>query len=294
VHLLIAAIGFGIASGAIIALGALGFTLQFGLSDTLNVAYGAFVTVAAFLGYMLIQQGLNVWLTMAVMTLVLGALSVAYYEGLIRGLVKRGVRLGSLVIATLSAGIVINYLVVFIAGPDVLSYGSQAGGTVQVWDIALSSTQIILIFLAVLLMLGLHLVLTLTTVGRMMRATATNRTLARSCGIKTELVTRGVWFLSGALCGLTGVALAMTTVSFDFTIGSVFLISVIAAAVVGGIGQPYGAMLGGVIIGLTEQISDAYLSPAYGDVVAFGLLIAILLIRPTGLIGVEAQRHDLA
>ena len=100
--------------------------------------------------------------------------------------------------------------------------------------------------------------------------------------------------ISGVLCGCTGVALAMTTVAFDFNVGSTFLISMIAAAVVGGIGQPYGAMLGGLIIGLTEQISAAYWDPAYSDVVAFGLLVVVLLVRPRGLLSLEARRHELA
>ena len=293
-NLLVPAIGFGIASGAIIALGALGFTLQFGLSDSLNIAYGSFVTAAAFVGYSCLRLGLGVWVAMLVVTVLVGLLSVGYYEVLIRGLVKRGVRFGSLVVATLSAGIVIQYVIVFISGAQTLSYGADAGSTIKLWEITLSSTQVILIVIAAGLMLALHTALRFTTIGRMMRATAVNRTLARSCGIDTNMVTRGVWFISGMLCGCAGVALAMTTVSFDYTIGATFLISVIAAAVVGGIGQPYGAMLGGLVIGLTEQISAAYLSPEYSDVVAFALLIIILLARPAGLFSVEARRHELA
>ena len=293
-HFLIPAVGFGIASGVIIALGALGFTLQFGLSDTLNIAYGAFVTAAAFLGYFFIRLGVNVWITMVIVSLLTGILSIAYYEFLLRGLIRRGLRFGGLVIATLAAGIVIEYVVVFISGPQALSYGNETGRTLRLWEITLSSTQVVLIVVSAALMLGLHLVLSLTTLGRMMRATAVNRTLARSCGIRTEWVTRGVWGISGILCGCTGVALAMTTVAFDFTVGSTFLISMIAAAVVGGIGQPYGAMFGGLVIGLTEQISAAYWNPSYSDVVAFGLLIVVLLIRPRGLFSVEAHRHGLA
>lgn len=293
-HFLVPALGFGVASGAIIALGALGFTLQFGLSDTLNIAYGAFVTAAAFLGYFFVQHGVGIWVTMVIVSLLTGALSVGYYDFLIRGLVRRGLKFGGLVIATLAAGIMIEYTVVLIAGPQALSYGAQHSSTFRFWEITLSSTQVILIVMAAALMLALHLVLTLTTMGRMMRATAANRTLARSCGIHTERVTRGVWFTSGVLCGCTGVALAMTTVAFDFTVGSTFLISMIAAAVVGGIGQPYGAMLGGLVIGLTEEVSAAYWNPSYSDVVAFAMLIVVLLVRPRGLLSIEARRHELA
>jgi branched-chain amino acid transport system permease protein/neutral amino acid transport system permease protein len=135
------------------------------------------------------------------------------------------------------------------------------------------------------MMLALHLLLTQTTLGRAMRATASNRILAQSCGINTNRVSDIAWFLSGTLCGAAGVALAITTVSFDFTLGAVFLIPMIAAAVLGGIGQPYGAMLGGLVVGVASEIAAGYTNPEYREVVAFAILIAMLLIRPRGLFG---------
>jgi branched-subunit amino acid ABC-type transport system permease component len=289
-----AAIGFGIASGAVIALGALGFTIQFGLSNTLNIAYGGFITLAAYLGYGLVRMGVNPWLTMAVISLVTGALSVAYYTGLIRGLVRRNVGMVSIVVATVAAGIFIEYAVLAVAGPTVQSYGVGSGRSFHLWKIVLSSTQCIVIVVAAALMLGLHLLLRMTTLGKALRATAVNPTLARSCGIRTGRVTRAAWFLSGVLCGGAGVALAISTQAFDFTLGATFLISMISAAVVGGIGQPYGAMLGGLLIGITTELSAAYWNPAYSQVVAFGLLVVMLLVRPRGLLGGQAQRQAVA
>ena len=87
--------------------------------------------------------------------------------------------------------------------------------------------------------------------------------VARSCGIRTERIIDVTWLISGALCGAAGVALAITTVTFDFTLGPIFLIYMIAAAVLGGIGQPYGAMLGGLVVGVGTQVAAAYTSPAY-------------------------------
>lgn len=292
--ILIAALGFGIASGAVIALGALGFTLQFGLSNVLNIAYGAFVTLAAFLGYGLVAAGMSAWLAMAVVAVAMGVISVLYYLVLIRGLLRKGAGLGSLAIATVAAGIFLEYAILAVAGPSVRTYGIQSGATLHLGYITLPGVQGIIILIAAALMLGLHLVLTTTTMGRAMRATAVNRTLARSCGIRTERVTMGAWFLSGVMCGVAGVALAMTTAAFDFTLGSSFLIVMIAAAVVGGVGQPYGAMLGGILIGIATQVGSAYWNPVYSDVIAFVLLIIMLLVRPTGLLGVQARRQDVA
>jgi len=134
-------------------------------------------------------------------------------------------------------------------------------------------------------MLGLHLLLTRTTLGRAMRATSSNPTLAQSCGIPTDRISDLAWLISGGLCGAAGIALAITIVSFDFTLGPLFLIPMIAAAVLGGIGQPYGAMVGGLVIGLVTQVVGAFWNPAYKDVIAFAILIAMLLIRPRGLFG---------
>lgn len=289
----IAAIGFGIASGAVIALASLGFTLQFGLSNTLNIAYGGFITLAAFLGYGLIVLGIDVWLTMAVIAVVTGILSVLYYRFFIRGLLRRSVSLGPIAIATAAALIFIEYAIVAVAGTDVKSYGLTGGHTLHLWYFVWSSTQVAIIVLALALMAAFQALLRFTQLGRALRATAVNRTLARSCGIRAERITSFAWLVSGLLCGIAGVALAMTTQAFDFNIGSTFLILIIAAAVVGGIGEPYGAIVGGFLIGVTTELSAAYWSPAYSGVIAFGLLILALLARPTGILGGQARRRNV-
>jgi branched-chain amino acid transport system permease protein/neutral amino acid transport system permease protein len=294
VSIFVAAVGFGLASGAVIALASLGFTLQFGLSNTLNIGYGGFITMAAFLGYGLIQLGLGPWTTMAAIAATTGLASVLYYRLFIRSLIRRSIGLGPLAIATAAALIFIEYAVVAVAGTDVKSYGLTSGHTFHLWYFVWSSTQVVIIILALVLMAAFQALLRFTQLGRALRATAVNRTLARSCGIRAERVTATAWLISGLLCGIAGVALAITTQAFDFNIGSNFLILIIAAAVVGGIGEPYGAIAGGFLIGITTEISAAYWSPAYSDVIAFALLIAILLVRPTGLLGGQARRRNVA
>ena len=159
----------------------------------------------------------------------------------------------------------------------------------------LTASELTIVLLTAALMLGLHLLLTRTTLGRAMRATASNRILAQSCGIATDRISDIAWMLSGMLCGAAGVALAITTVSFDFSIGAVFLIPMIAAAVLGGIGQPYGAMVGGLVVGIASEVAAAFTNPAYREVVAFGILIVMLLVRPHGLFGaVWATRRLMA
>ncbi len=284
-QLIIEAIGFGIATGAVIALGAVGFSVQFGISNILNITYGALMTLSAYIGLVLINHGINAWAALAISAVAVGAVSVIYHRILLAPLVRRGTRAIAMIIVTVSAGTILQYVIVAIAGPSSQSYGEQSGQTFHVLDLTLSFGQVTIIVLTAILMLALHLLLTRTTLGKAMRATSSNRTLARSCGIATSRISDIAWFISGCLCGAAGVALAITTVSFDFSLGALFLIPMIAAAVLGGIGQPYGAMLGGMIIGISSEVAAAVSNPNYKDVVAFVILIIVLLVRPRGLFG---------
>jgi branched-chain amino acid transport system permease protein/neutral amino acid transport system permease protein len=282
-NVFIEAVGFGIAVGAVIALGAVGFTVQFGISNVLNITYGAMMTLAAYLGYAFIQSGVGVWEALAIASVLIAIASVVFNRVLLAPLVRRGTSFVGVVIVTVAAGIILQYCIVAIAGPDSVSYGQQSGSTIKLGALVFTSSQLIVIGITVVLMFALHLLLTQTQLGRAMRATSANPTVARSCGIRTDRIIDLTWLISGSLCGAAGVALAISTVSFDFTLGPTFLIYMIAAAVLGGIGQPYGAMLGGMVVGVVSQVAAAYSNPAYQDVYAFAVLILMLLIRPRGL-----------
>ncbi len=281
---LVEAVGFGIAAGAVVALGAVGFTVQFGISNVLNITYGALMTLAAYLGYVLLSAGIGVWTALALAAAGIALASVLFNRLLLAPLIRRGTGFVGVVIVTVAAGIIVQYCIIAIAGPDTVSYGQQSGSTVRVGSLVFTTSQLIIIGVTAAAMFGLHLLLTRTQLGRAMRATASNPTVARSCGIRTSRVIDVTWLISGALCGAAGVALAINTVTFDFTIGPTFLIYMIAAAVLGGIGQPYGAMLGGLVVGVVSQVASAYSNPAYQDVYAFLILILMLLIRPRGLL----------
>lgn len=281
---LIEAIGFGIAAGAVIALGAVGFTVQFGISNVLNITYGAMMSLAGYIGYALLAAGADVWEAMAITAVAIALASVALNRLLLAPLARRGAGFVSVVIVTVAAGIIVQYCIVAIAGPDTYSYGRQSEGTIRGAGLVFTTSQLIIIGVAAVSMLALHLLLTRTQLGRAMRATASNPTVARSCGIRTSRIVDVSWLISGALCGAAGVALAINTATFDFTLGPTFLIYMIAAAVLGGIGQPYGAMLGGMVVGIVSQVAAAYSTPAYQDVYAFLILILMLLIRPRGLL----------
>jgi branched-chain amino acid transport system permease protein/neutral amino acid transport system permease protein len=144
--------------------------------------------------------------------------------------------------------------------------------------------------IAVLVMLGVHVLLRYTKLGKAMRATAANRNLARNCGIRTGRVITVTWALTGALCGLAGTVFAMDAGSFDATATDLFLVLILAAVFLGGPGQPYGAMLGAVVIGLATEVSGSlpFVQADYKYVIAFVVLLVMLGVRPTGLLGERA------
>jgi branched-chain amino acid transport system permease protein/neutral amino acid transport system permease protein len=147
--------------------------------------------------------------------------------------------------------------------------------------------------IAVTAMVAIYAMLRFTKLGKAMRATAADPVLARSCGIATDRVIDVAWLISGALCGIAGIALAMNVTSFTSTTGGQFLIAIVAAAVLGGVGQPYGAMLGALTIGITSEVAAGLIAPSYKQVVAFAVLVLVLLVRPQGILSEVATQKEV-
>ena len=287
----VAAFGFGLVSMSVIAIAAVGFTMQFGITNMINLAYGEVMISSAYLAYYLNKAGVSIWIGM-----VAGALFGAVFSFLLNRVVyapfmRKGTANLGMVIVSLAVSLMISNLLLPIVGFYSVSYQEDAGKLIRLGSIVLTRDQIIVIGIAVVVMLAIHALLTYTRLGKAMRATAANPTLARNCGIPTQRVIDSVWLITGALCGLAGVIAALNADSFAIANGSAFLITILAAAVLGGAGQPYGAMIGAVLIGLITELSAAAWSPEYKEVVAFGILVLVMVLRPQGLL---AKRGALA
>jgi branched-subunit amino acid ABC-type transport system permease component len=291
VNIFVAAFGFGLVSMSVIAIAAVGFTMQFGITNMINLAYGEVMISAAYVAYYMNKAGISIWFGM-----VAGALFGAVFSFLLNRFIyapfmRKGTANLGMVIVSLAVSLMISNLLLPIVGYYSVSYQEDAGKLIRLGSIVLTRDQIIVIGIAVVLMLGIHALLTYTRLGKAMRATAANPTLARNCGIPTQRVIDSVWLITGALCGLAGVVAALNADSFAIANGSAFLITILAAAVLGGAGQPYGAMIGAVLIGLITELSAAAWSPEYKEVVAFGILVLVMVLRPQGLL---AKRGALA
>jgi branched-chain amino acid transport system permease protein/neutral amino acid transport system permease protein len=288
VSLFLASVGFGLVTAAVLAIAAVGFTMQFAVTDVLNLAYGAVMITSAFVAYAVNQAGASVWLGALAAAAAGSAGSVLLNQGIYTPFRRRGSAPVTMVIVSLGMTLIIEFGLQAIVGGTSVSYQMSQGPTLKAGGLVLTAVQLVIIALSVVVMAAVHALLRYSKLGRAMRATAANRSLARACGVRTDRIVTLTWALTGALCGLAGTVFAMNNGSFGATSADLFLVVILAAVFLGGPGQAYGAMAGAVIIGLATEISAAYLTPSYKDVVAFGVLLAVMAARPGGVLGAVA------
>ena len=278
-------IGFGLVTSAVLAVASVGFTLQFAVTNVLNLAYGGVMVVSAYAAYVVNQRGVSVWIS-ALAGIAAGALLSVILNNLIyTPFQRKGTSSIGMVIVSLGMTLILVFGTQAIAGPTNVSYTASQGATVTPLGLNLTVVQLVIIAISIVVMVGVHVLIRYTRLGKAMRATAANRNLARNCGIRTAHVVTITWLISGALCGLAGVVFALDSGTFGATSTDLFLVLILAAVFLGGPGEPYGAMLGALVIGLATEVSASIVVPDYKDVVAFLILIAMLALRPSGLLG---------
>jgi len=277
------AIGFGLVTSAILALSAVGFTLQFGVSNIFNLAFGDVMTVSAFVAYAVnVDARASFWVALCAGAAAGAVASVLISRAIYAPFLRRGTSRFTMVMVSLAVAVILQNALQAIAGAGYRSYDQTQGSSLHLLGMILTPYQLVIIAVAAGSLLALHLLLRLTRIGKALRATAADAELARSCGIATEKVITLAWAISGALCGLGGVTLALNLATFNFTFGNSFLLIIVAAAVFGSLGQPYGAMAGAVVIGMVSEIAAIWV-PSLKQVVAFAILVLVLLARPNGL-----------
>jgi branched-subunit amino acid ABC-type transport system permease component len=185
---------------------------------------------------------------------------------------------------TLSAGLIMTNLLEGLVGETFYSYQLPLSGEHVIASFHFDNDQLTIFVIGLLAMIAVQVLLRVTPLGRAMRATAADKELAANCGIPTDRVTDVAWLMSGFLCGLGGVALAIQLGAFEPTTAGDFLVIIVAAAVLGGIGRPVGAMLGALIVSVTSEAVATAISPVYKSVAGLALLILVLLARPAGIL----------
>lgn len=292
-NILIQTLGFGVVSASIIAVGAMGFTVQFGLTNVLNLSFGGVMTVAAFVAYLTEQAGINIWLGLVLGGVVGALLTIFLGKSVFTLYARRGTRLFEMVMVTLALGIVIEYAIDAISRDQIFSITFNQGATYRLGAATLSESQIIIVGIGLAVFVGLEALLRLTRLGKALRAMAIDPGLARSCGIPTSRIVSATWLISGFLCGIAGVIYVINSLSVSYTTGLVFLPSVIAAAILGGVGSPRGAILAALLLGIVTQGVAALGFSSYSTMAAFGVLVVVLLAKPSGVLSAAARKVEL-
>ena len=279
------AFGFGLVTASVLAIAAVGLSLQFGITNYINFAYGDFMALGAYLAYYFNAEAvhMNIWLAMVIGALIMGVFAVLINRFLLSPFARRFNKTFYVLIVTFGLSLILLNLVDSIWGSNNRTYSMKLEIYKHIGPFLLNKYQITVMIISVVLMLAIHLMLKTTRLGKSMRAMSDNTTLAMTSGIDTKRITTITWFLSGSLAGLAGTVLGITESQITPASGELFLFVIFAAVIVGGVGSIYGAMAGAVLIGLSTEVSAAYINPAYKYDVAFVLLILTLLFRPNGL-----------
>ena len=284
----------GLVLGSIYALGAIGITLTFGILRFANFAHGEMMTLGVYIAWSLVQiTGLTaLWQILLVVMPISMMMTVVVALGVDRVFYKplRASPIIILVIASFGLMLMIRSVTQFYWGVQLKTVLPGIQPRMDVLGILnISAKHVWIICGALVLMFAVHYVLTYTKTGKAMRAMSDSPELARLTGIDTERVVRATWIMGAGLACAAGVFLAVDT-QVETMMGFSLLLPMFAATILGGVGKPYGAMAGGLVIGVAEELStyhwigdQALLSPGYKQGVAFAIMIVILLWRPTGL-----------
>lgn len=283
-------IGFGLVTASILALASMGLTLQFGITNFVNFAYGDFLTLGAYFSWVAnAQLHLSIWVAMVIGSLGMGIVAVILNQFVIGPFARRFTNLFYVLIVTFGLSLILLNLIQAVWGTNYRQYAIGSGNPVHVGPFLLTADQLIIIGIGIAVMAAVHLLLTRTKLGKAMRAMSDDPSLAMVSGINTRLITSVTWFVSGTLAGLAGTVLGLNISSITPSTGETFLFVIFAAVILGGIGKPYGAMLGALVIGLATEMSALVINASYKLDVAFVLLIGALLVRPQGLLAAAGK-----
>lgn len=284
------AIGFGLVTASILALASVGLTIQFGVTNYINFAYGELLTFGAYFAWITnTQYGWNIWVSLLVGALLVGVVAMILNVLILQPFIRRQYPILFMLVITFGLSLILSNVILAIWGGDFRRYNVPADTQYTIGPFLFTGQQLIIIGVAIVAMLAIHVLLTYTKIGKAMRAMSDNATLARNCGINTTLITNFTWLLSGVLGGIAGVVLALNITSFQPAFGGDFLFVIFAAVILGGIGRPYGAMAGALVIGIVTEVSAVLLNSSYKNDAAFAILILVLLLRPQGIFSSEGK-----
>ena len=275
----------GIVSGNYFALGAVGLTLVFGVLRLVNFAHGEFLTFGAYMLVLGNALGMPLVVSCLFGVVVTAVLGVALEVGLWRPVRRK--RVGELQLLLLALGLAffMRYAIAFVAGPEDRDTGANVTSGVSIGEFRIGRTELVVTLVGLASIFVVAAALRYTSLGRQARALADSIQLSETTGIDTDRVVLLTWAVSAGLAGLAGIIYALPAGTVNPQLGFTLILSIFAAVVVGGIGNAYGALAGGLLIGIVQEWSTLVIEPAMKVAVGFAVLILVLLVRPQGLFG---------
>ncbi|MDF5706097.1 MAG: branched-chain amino acid ABC transporter permease [Nostoc sp. S4] len=272
----------GIAVGSIIALAAVGLTLTYGILRLSNFAHGDFLTLGAYLTWLINTIGVNIWLSMILAAG--GTVAAMLLSEKLLWSRMRSIRATSttLIIISIGLALFLRNGIIFIWGGKNQNYDLAVTPALDIFGLKIPQNQLLVLGLAVLAILALHYLLQNTKIGKAMRAVADDLDLARVSGINVDRVIFWTWLIIGTLTSLGGSMYGLIT-AVRPNMGWFLILPLFASVILGGIGNPYGAIAAAFIIGIVQEISTPWLGSQYKQGVALLIMILVLLIRPKGL-----------
>ncbi|MGH7704539.1 MAG: branched-chain amino acid ABC transporter permease [Candidatus Dormibacteria bacterium] len=287
----IASVADGIVLAAILSVAAMGFSLQFSLTNVLNLSFGSVMTVGAFAAYLISVAHVTPWLGLLLGGVAGGITTLVLGRGVLRLYARRRTRLFEMMMVTLGLSLVIDYGIQAISKNAIFGYTVFPGQALSLGPVQVTPVQVGIVILAIVVLLLVSAALHFTKMGKALRATAVEPSLARSCGIPTGRVVLVTWLGSGFLCGLAGVVYIISTQSVSYGTGELFLPLVIAAAILGRVGSMWGAAGASLIMGVVTEVVAGLGQGGYSTVAGFAILILVLLLRPGAVFGGSEDRQ---
>lgn len=275
----------GVVLGCIIALSAIGLTMTYRIMNFANFAHGDFVALGAYIAFLFSAiLGLNFLAACALAIAAAALFSVGLDCIIWKPMRSKGASSTALMILSIGLAICLRNLIVFVFTPDIERFPLPVKEGMTIGNVVITPYQVAVTAVAIVLMFAVHYLLRKTSIGLAMRALSDNMDLARVSGIDVDRVIRYTWATGMALAAAAGILYGLIT-NINPNMGWFMVIPIFAAVILGGIGNPYGAMMGGIIIGLSQELSTLILPSEYKIAVSFFIMIVVLLVKPKGLMG---------
>jgi len=276
----------GLVAGSYFALGAIGLTLVYGILKLVNFAHGDMLTFGAYIAFLFnVTIGMPIAIALLVAVATTAAVGVFLELAMWRPMRRRKAGMLQLLLMAIGLAFVLRNAIQFVAGTQPRRLDVDTTTSLSFLDLTIGRTQLILLIVAIVALLSVALMLRRTSLGRQMRALADNFDLAETTGIDTGRIVIVTWILAAGLAGLAGVLVVASTGSLTPNTGFQLLLAMFAAVILGGIGNAFGALAGGLVLGLSQEWSTLLFASQWKIAISFAVLIHVLVLRPQGIFG---------